>query len=224
MRRDAGRLAGHRASSAWRQPSAHSITQGARACMSSTLRAITTRDIIALGEHHDRREGEPDRRDRPRTPTRGALPLVGGEWQHQHHNACQQRCADDDVGFQRPRDQRQDSEVGEEVPVGAGIRLDHRRVRRLVELARPHHDRQQQDDPDDHDRDDGIFPDRIGEEGLAFLAQDPVVLPPIGGATHRLPRHRRLGDAVLDDQVEMDADQPEEERGDQEGTVTLSFG
>ena len=155
-------------------------------------------------------------RDRPGAALRAALAVVGDEGQHEEHDEEQHRREDDDVTLRPLRQQRQHAEVPEEVPVRPRIGVDDRGVGRLAQFRRADDDRQQDDDDDNQHAEDGVAPGGVGPERHAVPLQQRVVLGAVGLRVHRIARFRRLRDAVVDDEIEVQRDRREDQRRDEE--------
>ena len=145
------------------------------------------------------------------------MPLaVGPEEGHQEEkDEREERQSDDDDGLGRRRDEGEDREVAEEVPVRPWIGDNVGGIRRLAELwcakdRREHHD-------DDHrgGGDGRVPPRRVGPERDA-APQDLGIAAAVCPALDHLARDGRLADPPLHDEIQVQADEAEHRGRDEE--------
>ena len=151
------------------------------------------------------------------------LPARPEERQQEQEAEGKRGQADDHERLEPIRDDRQEREVADEIPVRPRVSDDDRRVRWLPEHRRAGDDREHDDDHHRDERHDRV-PDRgIGIERDPAREQRPV-LREIGAPVGALAGDRRLADPPLHDEVQVDREQAEDRRGDEEDVRGVEAG
>ena len=98
---------------------------------------------------------------------------------------------------------------------GRGVGVQDAGVGRFVECRRPDKQRQQRDDDDQAGAENEVAPGAVGPEWMAGFLQQLRVFLPVGFRIDRFAGCGRLGNAVAQDQPQMQPDEGEDQRGNE---------